>query len=167
MPVIMKHECCLDVIEEAQAHEYFTNLEWEVFDPVRGSERFKKAFAANLRLRGESQAGAKTTWQGLLPEGYIPGKRHPLILVMHGDMQSLVSFKERWEPATMLEQGLVVVYVQSSQVICTNGFTWTKDWKVTREDIKTCYDQVVNQYSIDPERVIVGGFSGRGSLESR
>lgn len=25
-----ENECCLDVIEEAQAHEYFTNLEWEV-----------------------------------------------------------------------------------------------------------------------------------------
>ena len=54
------------------------------------------------------------------------------------------------------------MYIQSSQAICTNGFNWTDSWKKTREDIKACYDQVAKKYSIDPERVIVGGFSGGG-----
>ncbi len=156
------HERCLDVIDEALKRDYFMNLEWEVFNPVRESERFKKAFAANLRLRAEFQAKAKMTWQALLPEGYSPSKRHSLFIACHGNMSAIEAFKERWEPATMLEQGFVVVYIQSSQAICTNGFNWTDSWKKTREDIKACYDQVGKKYSIDPERVIVGGFSGGG-----
>ena len=81
-----EHERCLDVIDEALRRDYFMNLEWEVFNPVRENERFKQAFAANLRLRAEFQAKAKMTWQALLPEGYSPSGRHTLFIVCHGNM---------------------------------------------------------------------------------
>jgi predicted esterase len=153
---------CLDSIKESLEKGFFMDLEWNVFDPVRDNEEFKAAFESNLRLRTDFQAQAKMTYQVLHPETYSPGRRHPLFIACHGNMSAIEGFKERWEPAPMLAQGFVVVYIQSSQVICTNGFNWTDSWKKTREEIKACYDEVVEQESIHTDKVVVGGYSGGG-----
>lgn len=153
---------CLDLIEELLKKGFFIYLEWNVFDPLRNSERFKAAFEINQRRQSEFQAQAKMIDQVCLPKGYTPDRRHPLFIALHGNGSAIDSFKELWEPETMLEQDFVVLYVQSSQVMSTNGFSWTDNWKKTREDIKAAYDGIIKSYSIDVDQVIVGGFSGGG-----
>jgi predicted esterase len=153
---------CLDTIEESLHNGFFMYLEWDVFDPIRDSARFKAAFDTNLRRRIDFQAQAKMIYQVMLPEAYSQDCRYPLFIACHGNMSANESFKERWEPAAMLAAGFVVVYIQSSQVICTNGFNWT-DYRKTRDEIKTCYEEIVREYSINTDGVIVAGFSAGGT----
>jgi predicted esterase len=155
-------ERCLDIIEESLKIGFFFYMDWRVFDPIRENNRFKAAFEPNRRLWTKFQAQAKMTYQVFLPKNYSPDGRYPMFMALHGEGSAIETFKEQWEPVTMLDQGFIVVYIQSSQVICTNGYRWMGDWKKTREEITTCYDEVMQNHPIDPEKVIVGGFSGGG-----
>jgi predicted esterase len=153
---------CLDVIEESLQKGFFLNLEWDVYDPMREDPHFKSMFETNRELRAAAWMQARMTYEVLLPGGYSREKKYPLFITLHGNMSTMLSFKERWEPATMLEQGFVVLYIQSSQVNCTNGFNWNNSWQKAREEIKAAYDAVLKQYPIDPARVVVAGFSAGG-----
>ena len=59
-----------------------------------------------------------------------------------------------------LNNDFIFAYFQSSQAICHNGFGWTNDIQVAREDIKNCYDSIAREYLIDESSIYIGGFSG-------
>jgi predicted esterase len=40
-----------------------------------------------------------------------------------------------------------------------DGFSWTEDYEVSRTEIRDAFLEVSEEYPVDPERVIVGGFS--------
>jgi predicted esterase len=159
-----KYGDCLETLEEGVAHGFFFNL-WSIFDPLRDDGRFKAVAAANQQLKAAAQAQAKMRYEVYTPAEYSTDRLYPLFIALHGDGQSLDYFKSNWQATPILEQGFVLVYVQSSQVICTNGFGWTPDYAITRQDVKVCYDEVAQRYNIDPANVLIGGFSG-GSIAS-
>ncbi len=53
-------------------------------------------------------------------------------------------------------------------MIAMNGYNWTEDIELTKKEIKEAYEKVLQDFPIDPSRVIVGGFSSGGvaSLET-
>jgi len=159
-----QYENCLILLEEGVAQRFFFSL-WNIFDPLREDDRFKAVVAANQQLKAAAQAQAKMRYEVYTPAGYSTERRYPLFIALHGDGQSLDYFKGHWPATPILEQGFILVYVQSSQVICTNGFGWTPDYAITRKDVKACYDEVIQRYAIDPDNVLIGGFSG-GSIAS-
>ncbi|MEW8993315.1 alpha/beta hydrolase [Clostridium sp.] len=95
-----------------------------------------------------------------LPVNYIEGKRYPLFIALHGDPGNIGEFSEYWRPDEFLKKDFIFVYVQSSQLYRYNGFSWTMNPLISRNDIKECYNLLLQEYSIDEECVIIGGFSG-------
>jgi len=158
------HENCLDTMAESMNHGFFFNL-WSIFDPLRENDRFKTIALKNQQLKTDAQTQAKMRYEVYTPAGYSTNQPYPLFIALHGDGQSLDYFKSNWQADPILDQGFVLVYIQSSQVICTNGFGWTPDYAITRKDVKACYDEVTQQYRIDTDNILVGGFSG-GSIAS-
>lgn len=157
------HERCLATLENMTSRGFFNGLEWNIFDPIRDDARFSVVLEATLRLRTAAQKTARMVYSVYTPDGYTPEHQYPLFIVLHGDGQSLEYFKSNWEPWVLLNKGFVVVYVQSSQVTCTNGFGWIQNYEITRKDIQTAYNEVVRQYTINTDNVLIGGFSG-GSI---
>ena len=157
-----EYEKCLDVVEQGVANGFFFAIEpWEIFESFRQTARFKAIVETERRFKAQAQAQAKMEYEVHTPDGYSPEKQYPLFITLHGDGNSLDFFRTYWwKPAAALSQGFVVLYVQSSQVYCTNGFSWTADFATTRKDIKAAYEQVLEQYAIDTDNVIIGGFSG-------
>ncbi len=153
-------ENCLAVLEDMIAKGIFSDLEWNIFNPIREDQRFQAVFEANQRLKAEAQKHAHMGFQVYTPVGYTSKKRYPLFLALHGDGNSLEYFKSNWEPTELLNKGFILAYIQSSQVICTNGFGWTPDYEITRQDIKAAYKTIVGQYSIDTDNTLIGGYSG-------
>ncbi len=79
---------------------------------------------------------------------------------MHGDPGNIGEFSEYWKPDEFLKKDFIFVYVQSSQLYRYDGFSWTMNPLISRNDIKECYNLLLQEYFIDDECVIIGGFSG-------
>lgn len=120
----------------------------------------------NDRLIEQLQQNAKMLYDVRLPAGYSAYKRYPLFMALHGDGYcNIGEFSADWLPEPFLQSGFILVYVQSSQVRCHDGYGWLVDPPTARRDVKACYDAVRTQYSVDPERVFIGGYSG-GAIAS-
>lgn len=159
-----EYEKCLDIVEEGVARGFFFGIQsWSIFDPFRQTERFRAIEEADRHLKIQAQMEAKMAYEVHTPDGYSSEKQYPLFIALHGNGNSLDFFRTHWwKPTAIVNEGFVVMYVQSSQVECTNGFGWTADYEITRRDIKAAYDKVVQHYAIDTGSVLIGGFSGGG-----
>lgn len=158
---------CLDMIEAGNRDGYYLDISWEKWDPLRSLDGYEKINKQNLALRAKAQEKAKMIYTVHLPEGYSEQTQHPLFIVLHGDGNccNIDYFQKEWKPDAMLKRGMIVVYIQSSHVHCPGGFGWTNDYPRARQDIQSCYRDIIRDYSVDTRRVICGGFSG-GSMTS-
>jgi predicted esterase len=102
----------------------------------------------------------------VLPVGYDPAKQYPLFLALHGGGENVDIFMPNWK-SPVLEQEFIVAFPQSTQLIAMDGYNWTEDIDLTLKEITHAFNQVVENYSVNTQEVIVGGFSSGGvaSLE--
>lgn len=155
----------LDTLEEMTGLGYFSDLSWGVFDSIREENRFKALAEKNDRLKETAQKNARMDYKVVPPRDYDPGKPCPVFFALHGNGESLEYFTYLWPEEVLTEVGFMVVYIKSSQVLCTNASGWTDDYSITRRDILSCYKRVEREYNLDRDTIIVGGFSG-GSIAS-
>jgi predicted esterase len=102
-----------------------------------------------------------------LPEDYDPSKAYPLFLALHGGGENIDLFMPNWASPTLSKE-FIVAFPQSTQLTGMDGYNWTEDLALSLREIRDAYDQVLSEYPVDPNRVIVGGFSSGGvaSLET-
>ncbi len=124
--------------------------------------RYLQLKKQNEALVKKAKEEATLQYQVCLPKNYNEDKNYPVFFNVHGDgMDGNIQDQMRnWPPDALLEQGYIVVYPQSSQTYCTNGHGWMKDKELARKEIKICFDEVCEKYSIDKDQVILAGFSG-------
>ena len=134
----------------------------DIFDEVHLKEdiRYVDLKNKNDSLLTKAREKARFIYAVHLPINYIEGKRYPLFIALHGDPGNIGEFSEYWKPDEFLKKGFIVVYVQSSQLYRHNGFSWTMNPLISRNDIKECYNLILQEYFIDEKCVIIGGFSG-------
>jgi predicted esterase len=96
-----------------------------------------------------------------LPKDHDKQKQYPLFLALHGHgMCNIKEFSQYWKPDIFLDHNFIFAYVQSSQVVCQNGYGWLDSPETSRRDIKECYDRIAQEYLIDEDSILIGGFSG-------
>jgi predicted esterase len=136
----------------------------ELWDPIKRSPRFETFQKANQARIEEAQKKASMKIEAVTPAGYDPAKKYPLFIALHGGGESTADFRPSWT-SPRLRAEFITVFVQSSQVAGMKGFHW-QDVAVTRRDLEAAYKRILDQYPVDPGRVIIGGFSsgGFGSL---
>lgn len=156
---------CLQTFIEMTELGFACPLGWKRFEPLKKEVRYKELIEKNELLLKEAKKNAKFKFEIHLPKDYTEEKQYPLFLNLHGDGAdgNIGDHSWYWKPEALVEKGFIVVYPQSSQVYCHNGFGWLIDPLTARQEIKACYEDVAREYSVDNERVIIGGFSG-GSM---
>lgn len=129
---------------------------------VNDDPRFLEIKQKNMKLFKKAQNEAKLKYNVCLPNDYDEKKKYPVFFNVHGDgMDGNIKDQMRnWPPETLLEKGYIVVYPQSSQTYCTNGYGWMQDKELSRKEIKICYEEICEKYSVDKTQVILAGFSG-------
>ena len=134
--------------------------------PVRAQPGWKGFQGRNEAARAAAQEEAQPRLEVSLPEGYDPSRRYPLFMAFHGGGENIDVFMPEWT-SPRLQQEFIVAFPQSTQVVSMNGFNWTEDIDLTLQEIREAYHQVVSEYSVDQDQVMVGGFSSGGvaSLE--
>jgi tetratricopeptide (TPR) repeat protein len=159
--------CCLgqtdlaiDLLAEAvQAGYWYVEEElqarYDELQPLRGTPRFEQLAA--ICLERQQAAEAKTPLMRKVIEPTSAGEsRWPLIMALHGMGQSADQAAKDWQPAA--EVGWLVAALQSAQGDPASGYIWLdRGWAL--RDIRKHYDELIAQYPIDPNRVIIVGFS--------
>ncbi|CAH9057918.1 hypothetical protein PSECIP111951_01765 [Pseudoalteromonas holothuriae] len=154
------HESALNVHERIVDEGMCTVIDWGLFDPLRDDSRFKAVVEKSHLIRQSLQANASQKLEVYLPENYDSRKQYPLFVALHGDTNDLAAFQCKWPADYTTRQGYITLYIQSSQVICTNGYGWVPDFAITNAQIAEAVAHVKQSHSIDDDNVILGGFSG-------
>lgn len=153
---------CISTFNDMMDLRFACPLHWKRFELLEDDPRFNKIKEKNDLLLEEARKRAKFKYEVHLPKDYSDEKQYPLFFNLHGDGAdgNIGDHSWYWRPDALVEKGFIVVYPQSSQVYCHNGHGWLIDPLVARREIKTCYENITNEYSIDKKRIIIGGFSG-------
>jgi len=150
-------------LAEGHARGVFYN-KWEFegafWDSLRAAAGFAAEQGRNDELIAAAQRKSVMKVEVATPEGYEAGRAVPLFIALHGGGQNLGQFRPMWT-SPRLRRDFLVAYVQSSQVASMDGFHW-QDEATTRREIEAAYREVLSTYSVDAERVVVGGFSSGG-----
>ncbi len=138
----------------------------DVWKPLKESDGFREIERRNEILRLEAQKNVKPKLIVTVPEGAAPGRKFPLFIALHGGGENVDVFKPQWT-SPLLQKEFIVAYPQSTFLVAPDGYNWTEDVVLSLREIRAVYDKVLGEYPVDPDEVIVGGFSSGGvaSLE--
>ncbi len=88
-------------------------------------------------------------------------KTLPLLLPLHGNGTNAQNSVTFWESA--VKQGWLTVLLQSSQVSGPEAYVWN-DLELGAKEIQDHYAGLLEQYPIDLEQLVIGGFSKGGEM---
>jgi predicted esterase len=132
----------------------------DLWAPCREFEQFKEIEAQNEAYRREEQAQARPELVVIPPSGYDAGNKSPLFIALHGGGGNMQELEDNWK-SEKLEKEFIVALLQSSQVSNPGGFAWM-DFELAKKEITEAYQSVVEQYAVDTEQLLMGGFSAGG-----
>jgi predicted esterase len=130
---------------------------------LQGLPEFERLVEVCRERHAEAQAQAVPVLLTLQPEGRCQASLQPcpLLLALHGNNRTAEGSVGFWRSA--VSNGWLLALPQSSQVRSPDGYAWNdRDWAV--REIEEHYAALCEQYAVDPERVVVAGFSLGGEL---
>ena len=137
-----------------------------IWNPMKEHPDWPRVETRVEEAKASAAESVKPRLEVVLPEGYDPTRRYPLFLALHGGGENVDIFMPNWK-SSVLAREFIVAFPQSTQLIAMDGFNWTEDMDLTLREIQEAYRKVVEEYPVNEEEVIVGGFSSGGvaSLE--
>ncbi len=133
------------------------------WQPLQGNPEFEKLAEESLAMAREASAGPQM--EVLEPEGGCRSDNPcPVVMALHGNGSNIAQTLRGWRPA--LEMGWALAAVQSSQMAGPTTFIWDNRETALRE-LGAHYAALVSEYSIDPKRVVLAGFSMGGETALR
>lgn len=129
-------------------------------DAVRDLPEFKRLAAISQEKYEEERKHIGRDQAILLPEASAPDS-YPLLIALHGGNGNKESNLEYWEMAR--QKGWLVLSPQSTQPLFPGAYAWI-DGELGVADINLYFEKVSKEYSIDPERVVIAGFSQGGGM---
>jgi len=163
---VKKYDECIKVIRNIVKKGSPFPLSFKRFEPLKDMPGYKELYDINNDLLGKAKANATMEYEVRLPENYDPNKKYPLFLALHGHgICNIKEFSTGWRPDVFIRRGFIFAYLQSSQILCYEGYGWLDDLDKANEDIKKCIDSITSEYPVDKSPVFIGGYSG-GAIAS-
>ena len=163
-----RYQECFDILKNGQQEEFYFPFRtgerrWPAFlDQLDALDGFAQFMEQNDALRNEEIQTAKAEYFVQVPEGYTERKAYPLLMVLHGGSGSHIQSWENWQ-SSKLKTEYIVAYLQGSE--CRGSYlrSFQRD---NFDNIRSIYEQIIERYSVDRKKVILGGPSagGRRSL---
>jgi len=133
----------------------------ELWNPIKELENYQKFNLRNEEQKKIAGKSAKPELFVFTPENFTKGKKYPLFIALHGGGGNVAEFKNNWFSEKM-RSDFIAAFPQSSQLITMNGYNWTEDIELSKKEIQEAYLKVINEYPVDIDRVVIGGFSSGG-----
>lgn len=162
-----KTERAIEFFEDAIDHGhwfYQTELSEDPdLAPLRGQPEFERLATISAERQAEVRANAELHMVTDGPDR-VPKAGAPLLLVLHGNNSNVNATRLHWQSERL--QNWLVAFPQSSQVNGPHAYVWNdREW--AEDEIRTAYQRVTADYSVDPDRVVLGGFSMGGQMAIR
>jgi predicted esterase len=130
-------------------------------EPLEKRTEFKAIVAESQRLKQRAALTAKPDLMVLTPRNFSSKEKYPMIIALHPRIGHPGDFAEEW--VSVRNRGFVLVVPHSSQPISSEEFC-RDDPERSENDVAWAYKQVRDKYKIDPDKVIVAGFSQGAAL---
>jgi predicted esterase len=156
-----KPALALQLLEEAmQAGFWYSDLRTDSdYQVLYGMPEFERLADICQEQRARAMAQAVPVVKLLMPQSQQPP--YALLLALHGGNSEVESFAAHWSAA--VSHGWLVALPQSSQPFEPGKFTWN-DWDWSQQEVRERHAALCREYPIDPERVVMAGFSQGGGL---
>lgn len=122
---------------------------------VRDLPEFKRLVSVSKEKHKQAQGYIERDQTVLVPEP-PPSAMYPLLIALHGHNGDKDVHIPQWEVAQ--QRGWLVLSVQSTQVVFPGAYHWD-DTAQGLADLQFYYEQIAQKYTIDPQRILLGGFS--------
>lgn len=132
---------------------------------LQDNPQFQKLIEQNreLRQRDEAQMFPLLT---LRSQGHCEDQDDPcpLMIALHANASTAQASLDFWRAAA--SAGWLVAVPQSTQAMWKNAFVWD-DEEITTREIRRDFSNLIAQYPIDPQRIILAGHSMGGEMAMR
>jgi predicted esterase len=151
----------LQLLKEAvEAGHWYSDLHDNPdFQLLHGEPEFERLAEICAERRAHEMATAVPMLKTLQPDSQLAP--YPLLLALHGANSNVESFASHW--STAVSHGWLVGLPQSSQAFGPGTFSWN-DWEWAIQEVRKQYAILCTEYPIDPQRVVLAGFSQGGGL---
>ncbi len=143
----------------------------EIYDPnpqLRDVELGRQEVVSWRNRRGDAREGIL-----ILPVGYEPGRRYPLIVSAYSEGSHLNSFQGDAAPAFGNQRHAArgyAVFFPGPRVpwmyggaVGTDNVTGPPGWDLTVDDVESGVDVLIERGIVDPDRMAIMGFSNGGA----
>lgn len=122
---------------------------------IRDLPEFQRLVAVSQEKYEEARPRIGRDYAILQPEPPASGL-YPLLLTLHGRNGNKDVDLRQWEVAR--QRGWLVVSCQSTQPVFPGAYHWDNPAQGL-DDLLYYYEQATRRFAIDPERMLIGGFS--------
>ena len=122
---------------------------------VRDLPEFQRLMADSQEKYEAARAQIERDYAILLPEPPASG-RYPLLITLHGRNGYKDVDLGQWEVAR--QRGWLVLSCQSTQPVFQGAYHWDNP-TIGLSDLLFYYEQALQKYPIDPQRMVIAGFS--------
>ena len=154
---------CFQILAEGQEEGMFYPFQtnWpEYIDKLEPLDNFNSFVETNNQLRKEAEKEAKFEYFVQLPENYSDQNEYPLLIVLHGGIGSHIALAEKWY-SPKLDNEYVVAFQQGCRFQGSFLRSYQKD---NLSNIVIAYEQIMQKYSIDTSKIVLGSGSIGGKL---
>ncbi len=149
----------LHIFREALDRGYWFPPKWLTDDPDLVSLQPLPEFQAMVEMCRRRLAEANARPELLVEQPAEHSTGLPLLIALHGNGGNAGDTIKEWSKVTA--RGWMIAVPQSSQIVGQDAFVWD-DRELAINEIRDHLAKVSGEYAIDPERVVLGGFSMGG-----
>jgi predicted esterase len=122
---------------------------------VRDLPEFRRLMAVSQERYNEARKHMAREHAVLAPEPPTSGP-YPLLITLHGRNGNKDVDLRQWELAR--QRGWLVLSAQSTQPVFQGAYHWDNP-AVGLDNLSYYYEQLLQNYSVDPQRIVIAGFS--------
>jgi predicted esterase len=130
------------------------------FADLQTDSDFQALVERSAAQRIEATRSIEPTYLTMMPKG--SAERMPLLIALHHSTGNAKTFADHWKVAA--RQGWLVLVPQSSQPSWLSGFYEWTDSDRAIDEITQLFYKLRQEYPIDPQRVVLAGFSTGADL---
>jgi len=126
--------------------------------PLQGNDEFERLVGISLKMKAADPA-EQLPMLVVRTEGACSQddeKGCPVFFFLHGNDDTAQANLKHWH--ALSNQGWLVALPQSSHAFWSGSYAWT-DYESAAKEIEGHYAMLAAQYALDPEQIVLGGFS--------
>ena len=97
----------------------------------------------------------------ILPNDFNSEKTYPALFIFHGNHRNITKSKEVWK-APIMNREFITIFLQSYIPATFTDFKWIPDDEKTKIEVAEIFNQVIDNYPIDKNKIIFSGMSAGG-----